>query len=118
MKRFKMSLVFFTVFIVSCSSNPIQKEQEINDLTELEVKSKYGEPTHETIISLTKNKPLLEYQSDLYNVVSKLNKGDTLLVKEMYWEGERKNKVVWLKKEETKGWLSFDNLQWSKDIKF
>jgi hypothetical protein len=114
----KIFRILFTVFVVSCSSNSIQKEPVINGLVELEIKGKYGEPTHETILSLTKNKPLLEYQSDLYDVMHKLNIGDTLLVKEMYWEGEKKNKVVWLKKVETKEWLSFDNLQWSKDVKF
>ncbi len=112
-----MLLVLITGFIASCN-NPIQKNQTLNSLTDLEVKLKYGETTHETIIALTNNKRLLEYQSDLYDIASQLNVGDTLLVKELYWEGDKKNIVVWLKKEEGERWLSFDNLQWSKDIEF
>lgn len=107
-----------SILSLSCNTTAIQKEQGINNLTDLEVIAKLGEPTNETVMALTRGKPLLEYQSDLYNISSRLQEGDTLRVKEMYWEQRKINRVVWLKKDNENKWISFDNLSWTKDIEF
>ena len=103
----------------SCyKSNDIYKETSIDNLPEAKIMELYGPPTYTSIISLTKDKSFLEYQSDLNDIVIKLDFGDTVQIKEFYWDGPSFNRVIWLKRADADVWFSFDNLHWNADIQF
>jgi len=115
--RKKYILPFVALFIVACGNEDYSKNKEVNDLIESQLIEKLKTPLRETIVLVHNNSTFLEYQSDLSDLKKDLNDGDTIQVKEMYWEHEKSNQVVWLISSQGV-WKVFDNLSWSKEIQF
>jgi len=113
-------LIHLLIFIIlsSCGSKPIRKNPKYNNLTQWELIEIIGNPKELDTLKLTVNKSLMEYQSDLYDIMSGMNAEDTIIVKEFYWKENDKNIVVWFIEDERNKWVSFDNLIWTKEIEF
>ena len=76
----------------------------------------FGKPDNDTVLVLTRNTRLYEYQSNIYKLYPNLRK-DSVLVREIFWVKKEKKTVVWFAKKETE-WISIDNLTWTGKIKY
>ncbi len=109
--------MFFLLSMVACDGQDYFKDKDLIGLTQEKIIDNLGTPLRSTVLEIYKGSSFLEYQSDLYDLTSKLDIGDTLQIKEMYWKHKEFNRVIWLKNDGS-GWKSIDNLSWSKNIKF
>lgn len=116
----KFKWIYFLVvifFMNACVNEKISKEDKLNNLDESEIIRQLGQPLRQSIIEIHKGTTFKEYQSDLFSIEEELEANDTVKVKEMYWEHNSNNQVVWLT-EKGSNWIVFDNLTWPKDIQF
>lgn len=115
-----MKALFIALFVLltCCQNKSIYKEKDLIGLSESEVRLKFGKPNNEQLLLLSSDYSLMEYQTELYQIVFNLNKGDTIKVKEMLWLKDNGTLAIWLKQNDDNLWLCFDNLKWSKDVEF
>lgn len=115
----KLTILIFVILFNACNNNMITTNENINNKNENSIVDEFGTPKTEQIIQLYKGVNLYEYQSNLFKHYPNLEEKDTILIKEMLWELKNGEKmVIWLENQTTNDWQSFDNLKWSKKIKF
>lgn len=78
---------------------------------ESQIIEKYGTPQRTKTFILTDT--LYEYQQSLNEIFSDSTKKE-ILIKELFWEKDKKKIVAWLTKNERK-WEVVDNLVWCGD---
>ena len=115
MKKWLVPII--ALFFGACGNEDYSKDVALNGLDESQIIEKLETPLRETIIPIHNTSKVLEYQSDLLALTKDLKEVDTVLVKEMYWEYEKSNQVIWLTNKQG-AWTVFDNLSWSKEIQF
>ncbi|MBC7920844.1 MAG: hypothetical protein H7Z75_07095 [Ferruginibacter sp.] len=105
-------------FVVSSCDSKITVDNGLNGLNANMLVKKYGTPARESIVILTKETRLLEYQSNLYTLYPDLSPKDTILVRELFWENKDGSKLaVWLSNRES-SWIVVDNLKWAEEVNF
>ena len=99
------------------SENDPVSELDLSGQSEADVRNAYGEPSGETSFSVYPGVTLPEFQSGLYDaVVANLSEGDSVMVRQWRWEGER-HRAVWFV-EEGEQWTVADALEWDRDVQF
>ncbi len=107
-------IVLGIVMTTSCRAEDPHVRKDVMGMSETEVVQALGPPTAEQELDIDAGSKLPEYQSSLYDAVPE---SGSLRVKELTWKTEAETTKVWLKREGDQ-WVVFDNLVWSKDIRF
>jgi hypothetical protein len=111
------TLFFLLAATLLCSCKPVGEEPRWIGLAESQMTKEMGTPAWSKTFWLSSDSRLYEYQSGLAPFIPK-NKGEAIEVKELRWEGFRKNTAVWLKQDETGQWVVIATLYWREGVQF
>lgn len=111
-------ILLLVVILTSC----INRNKELSGLIktkESQLVIALGKPKKVDTIFFNDEIRLLEYQSNLYNLIDLKTSNSKVLVKEMRWEKADQIIVFWLMNNEDQIWESFDFLEWNpKEISY
>lgn len=109
-----IGLIAVTAFAFVCGCSSVYEEQDWIGLTENEIRTRLGEPSSASLLTLSSASRLYEYQSGLYDHLA-LDKGN-LEVKELKWKGFYKTTAVWLRKDPSGNWRVMETLVWRANV--
>lgn len=111
-----LNLVLIINSLIACRPKS-HEDEKLNGMSRDYIVSRFGPPSDTSVVMITKDCRLYEYQSGLSYLCDR--RPDTLLVTEMTWHLEDEETLkIWLLMNDGRRYSVVDNVRWPKGVKF